>query len=190
MAQETAEDKIRRWLAEGHREEEQPDGSIRKIKLTPEHERTLTAVLNWPEKKVPTPEEQRAQYAKADARLETQTQWHRSVEALSWLQEAPQGVRSFSGGPGDSDPQYAANEKALKLVEGLYERGAIKVTAIGVSGYLENDKYQDTDKLIIELPQEPTKRKQLFNWANAHGRKRGYGPTPDANQRFLLVWWD
>ncbi len=63
----------------------------------------------------------------------------------------------------ESKSFHITMKKSFRVfVERLYERGAIKVTAIGVSGYLENDEYQDTDKLIIELPQEPAKRKQLF----------------------------
>lgn len=190
MSQEKAEDKIRRWLADGFREDEQPDGSIRKIKITPAHERILIAVSNWPQKKVPTPEEQKAKYAENDAKLEDQTQVHNSVEALLWLQPPHRGVKSCSGGPGYGDPQYVANAKALKVVRRLYELGAVEVTAIEVSGYLENDEYQDTDKLIIELPQDKTQRKQLFKWVHAHARKRGYAPALDVEQRFLLVWWD
>jgi hypothetical protein len=99
-----------------------------------------------------------------------------SVEALSWLQGPPGKHRSFSGGSGSDDE--IAGTRLLRLVQSLYGYGAVTVTAVGVAGLGEPGAREDTDILLIELPEEQAARTRLFRWAATFARKEGCAPEP------------
>ncbi len=106
-----------------------------------------------------------------------------SREALEWLQEP--GRRTITGSEGSRGAM--SREQLVALVNRLYEMGAVKVVATKIYGKPE---HQDTDRLVIELPDDPESRKRLFSWVAKWDKKGIYDPTPDTGQRYLLLaWW-
>ncbi len=188
MAKETDIQKLERWLLTNQREEE-IDGILVTRSLTGQERQIFQQILTMPLKKPPTRAELQEVYARLDLKLEQKTQWYTSVEALYWLESSLAPFKTLSSDLGVDDNSYLKNEKALNFVKGLYTKGAVKVTAISVSGYLEKAEDQMTDEIVIELPQDKTQRTNLFAVSTKTSKKHGYGPTPDVEQRFLLSSW-
>jgi len=110
-----------------------------------------------------------------------------AAEALAWLQEArAPDDRTISGGDGKG----WRGAKALAVVRELYRLGAVCVTAVEISGRVEGARQQDTSTLIVELPDDRTKRASLFAWQAEFARKLDWDPTPDDGQDYLLIWRD
>jgi hypothetical protein len=76
------------------------------------------------------------------------------------------------------------------MVQELYDLGAVCVTAVEISGRVEQAKQQDTSSLIVELPSDKTKRAGLFAWQANFARESDWDPTSDDGQDFLLIWRD
>lgn len=127
------------------------------------------------------------EHQEADANWEMEIHNPDSAEALSWLQDSSEVWRTISGGDG-SDSALSGDE-AVKFVQNLYKLGAKRVTAIHIEGYEEQDEHQDTDSLIVELPDEPEHRKQLFEWKTSFDQPGGWDTEPDEGQKYMLVWW-
>lgn len=129
-----------------------------------------------------TPEQVERINEKTRTELEAPT----SVEALTWLRDRDEDVTCvFSSNSED----MLADEEAIKLIEMLHAFGAEAVTAIEVEGYVEDEGIQDTDKLIITLPQDQNSRNKLFTFVNEWSHKRGWDPEPDIGQKYLSMWW-
>lgn len=126
-------------------------------------------------------------HTSADANWEREIHSPDSAEASSWLQAPDDVLRTISGGDG-SDSALSGDE-ALQFVQHLYQLGAARVTAIHVAGFEEQNEQQDTDSLIVELPQEPVLRKALFEWKAAFDAEGGWDAEPDEGQKYMLVWW-
>jgi hypothetical protein len=110
-----------------------------------------------------------------------------AAEALVWLREAKSpDDRTITGGNGKG----WRGARAIAVVQELYNLGAVKVTAVEISGRLERERRQDTSTLIMELPRESAKRTKLFKWEAKFARKEGWDPTPDWGQDYLLIWRD
>jgi hypothetical protein len=69
-------------------------------------------------------------------------------------------------------------QQADGLADRLYTMGAVKVYAFG--GVV-------TMSLAIELPQDPDKRKELFDWYARRVDEKGGQPQHDEGQQYLLV---
>ncbi|MEO6809514.1 MAG: hypothetical protein ABI353_10435 [Isosphaeraceae bacterium] len=109
-----------------------------------------------------------------------------AVEVLSWLETAPMGSRFVGGGYKEYD-----QVQATALVRELYRRGAVKVTAIDIVNDQneEGEDVQYTATLIVELPDEPTSRKRLFD-LDASEVQPEYDPAVENGQRYFMLWWD
>jgi hypothetical protein len=126
-------------------------------------------------------------YQEADAGWEAEIQNPDSVEALSWLQ-GPAGVmRTLSGG--DGSDSALTGDAALMFVQHLYQLGAKRVTALHIEGYEGQEEHQDTDSLVVELPEEAEPRKQIFDWKASFDEESGWDTEPDEGQKYMLVWW-
>lgn len=116
--------------------------------------------------------------------LENLVRQPNSVEALKWLQQ--DGVRcTLSGGDGSDSALEGENLSAY--IRNLYKIGAKQIIAIQVAGYGEETGYQDTDTLMIELPEQPDKRSRLFDFEADHARTEGFDPDVDQGQKYLLL---
>ena len=128
-------------------------------------------------------------YDVTDLLYEEKIQRPDAAEALSWLQETGElDLRTISGGNG-SDDEWRA-DVAIEIVQELYGLGAVKITAIEIQGRDKPDEMQDTATLIIELPQEMTRRTCLFAWSAGFARATGWDPQIDEGQKYLLLWRD
>lgn len=112
-----------------------------------------------------------------------------AAEALAWLQEAKDPEeRTISGGDGNETAWPA--DKALRIVRELYTLGAVMVTAVEIEDLDEQATHQDTSTLVVELPQDTTKRALLFAWGAGFAYGTGWDPEIDNGQKYLLVWRD
>ena len=103
-------------------------------------------------------------------------------EALSWLLKKDDLIRSVGGG--DSE---LTRGQALWLVRDLYRRGAVKVYAVNIDTYVG---FEDTDTLIVELPEAGEMRRFIFERHRRVMGKDGWIQTPDIGQKYLKFWWD
>lgn len=107
-------------------------------------------------------------------------------EALAWIrgngQEAPLAGNRFD------------REDALAFVEQLYAAGAARVVV--AASCIRDDAAERAlggpyaDGLKVELPDDPGKRRALFEISNREAEDEGFDPEPDEGQRVLVLWWD
>jgi hypothetical protein len=110
-----------------------------------------------------------------------------SQEAIAWLQVEEGQWRTISGGGGSETA--LSTEQALALVRELYRLGARRVLAVDVDRD-GGPEYEDTDTLLVELPDDAAARSALFAWHASLAGTQGLAPTPDEGQKYLLVRWD
>jgi len=109
-----------------------------------------------------------------------------AAEALAWLREAKDPEeRVISGGDG-SETEWLA-DKAIHVVQELYALGAALVMAVEIEDLDEQATHQDTSTLIVELPEDMTKRTQLFAWGAGFAHGTGWDPATDSGQKYLLI---
>lgn len=112
-----------------------------------------------------------------------------AAEAMGWLREARNPKeRTISGGDGLETAWFG--RKALEIVQRLYDSGAVRVTAVEISGRIEGEKNQDTSTLVVELPEDAAKRDALFRWEADYAMENGWDPATDTGQDCLLIWRD
>jgi len=126
-------------------------------------------------------------YEAADTSWEAEIQKPDSAEALSWLQGSSEVMRTLSGS--DGSDSALSDDEALNFVQHLYQLGAKRVTAIHIAGVEEQEEHQDTDSLVVELPEEAGLRKQLFEWKASFDQEGGWDTATDEAQKYMLVWW-
>ncbi len=97
-------------------------------------------------------------------------------EVLTWLK------KGISALPHTLGVLNAA--ESSKLAKKLYDAGAMKVWAVEIQ---KDEEYQNTSRLVVQLPKEKDKRFKVFKIVNALGRKQGFDPTPDWRQTHVLV---
>jgi len=103
-----------------------------------------------------------------DGEVSQMIQTQGATEILSWLNAGvPQ--RMVMG---------MSREKAAGLSKKLYDMGAKQVLAFGAGM---------TGSLAIELPEDPTKRKTLFEWQKRWHEEMLVKPAEDVGQKYLLI---
>jgi hypothetical protein len=109
-------------------------------------------------------------------------------EALAWLQAGgPDKLRTITGGEG-SDSKLYEKKHAVAFVEGLYELGAVRVTAVNIDRLCQ--EHEDTDRLLVELPTDTEARAKIYAFQNEFAAGRGWDPSPDDGGLYLIFWWD
>lgn len=101
-------------------------------------------------------------------------------EALSWLTESNVPERSLG--------EAQEREASIALVKSLYQLGAKKVWVFDIDDY--GDEGQNSGKLIIELPDDPTKRLRLFKKCGDIANSLGYDAEIDTNQEAIFLMLD
>ena len=119
-----------------------------------------------------------------------------SVEALAWLCLRDDVFCTFGG---NGIRKGYAGKRAKDYIKRLYQRGAVRVTAIEVQrdkadwvrlvsaahGLPGTDIIEATDELIVELPTDPQARAELLKqWISTFGRQKWDVPT-DTGQKYL-----
>jgi hypothetical protein len=184
MLTEKPIDRYRRWLREGYKEVEWQGGRVEKVKITADDERLIHDLISFFENQTEPIDSVKA----GDALCERTLQKPNSVEALQWLQQSGNGTRNITGAMGDFD--QLSKDEAVKIVQDIYERGAIKVTVVDINGHYEQAADQYAATLIIELPEDPPLRKQVFKWINRLARRQSWETQADKGQKYLCIRWD
>lgn len=100
-------------------------------------------------------------------------------EALAWFKMNDGKERTI----GDGDQDEATS---LRLVQDLYQRGAVEVTAIDI----EVDTHlETTSTLIVKLPDEAAARRRVFQSEAKVARLGGFDPTTDEGQHYVMLHW-
>jgi hypothetical protein len=100
-------------------------------------------------------------------------------EALSWLR---------AGGDKHTLGESASTSGSIRLLNAVYRAGATKVWAVQIDSYPDGSK--NTGKLVIELPQEPALRRQVFEWASRKSKAKGFGGITDEGQHYVFLMLD
>lgn len=103
-----------------------------------------------------------------------------SKEVLAWLKEAPPDTRTLGEMP--------TTEASLAMANELYARGATRVTAVKIDRYETGE--ENTGKLIVSLPKEPSARERVFAWCAECAEERGLDADRDTGQDHLFVLLD
>ena len=103
-----------------------------------------------------------------------------SLEARAWLQGGTSQLRTLG--------ELPSNQASIDLVDGVYELGAKKVTAIGIVCYEPGD--ENTGKIVVTLPDDKIARERLFNWCAEQARAQGFDPEEEVGQEHLFVSLD
>ncbi|MFW6154173.1 MAG: toxin-antitoxin system YwqK family antitoxin [Planctomycetota bacterium] len=101
-------------------------------------------------------------------------------EALSWLTEPDAPFRSLGEG--------TEQDESIQLVERLYTLGAVRVTVIEIDGGPNEE--QNSGKLIIELPDEQTRRDSVMHVCDDIASDLGFDPETDTGQRYRFLGLD
>ncbi len=96
-----------------------------------------------------------------------------SFPAVEWL-KTPSAIPKQPGGLSTVD--------ALALVSRLEEAGAVRSTAVGV-------RESDSSGIVIQLPDDPSKRLAVFRLCDKLARVGGLAGQRDIGQRYLHVPW-
>ena len=75
-----------------------------------------------------------------------------SAEVLPWLQN--RNKPSHLGVLGST-------EESIKFIEKVFDAGAVQVFAVEID---DEDDFENTGKLCIELPDDPSLRAQILDW--------------------------
>jgi hypothetical protein len=115
-----------------------------------------------------------------DAACETALKAEDAVEADAWLKD-PYGGEKHLGA--------LSTDQGLALYHELEARGAVRVVAVGVSKRPGRKPAQEAVALVVQLPDDPSKRRRLFELHARQVRSTGYKPRADKGQRYLLFGW-
>jgi hypothetical protein len=108
------------------------------------------------------------------------------AEAAAWLR-ANWGETAFAAN------RFGATENALAFVNQLYEAGATQVCVDNEMMLPNHDWTPYADTLLVRMPEEPHKRRALFELMEHTGRPdEGGGDWPliDCGQPQVQLWWD
>lgn len=94
------------------------------------------------------------------------------AEARGWL------AADVSRNLGEHEPA-----ESVAIVEDLYRRGAIEVTAVDIEDGLDAET---ADALVVVLPTDPALRAQVFAFQDDYESE--FDPTPDEGQKYLFLY--
>jgi hypothetical protein len=123
-----------------------------------------------------------------DWRLNQKINSSEAEEALSWFEQSKR--HRVDGGMGSFDLRAIQGKRAIRLVKELYDLGAVRVVAIEIDRFDGRTEHQNTDSLVVEVPDEPISRQKLFEKIVKIGRSQLYAPTLDEGQKYVLLRWD
>ena len=115
---------------------------------------------------------------------------------IEGLPEAEAWLRANWGESAFATNRFGTTPAALKFVEQLYAAGA---TEIGVDNIMmvPSDNWTPyADTLIVRLPEDPARRREVFELIKDVGQPDEDGPDPieqqlaDCGQSSVRLWWD
>jgi hypothetical protein len=115
--------------------------------------------------------------AYTDAEIESLRTASDTHEALGWLRGGTEeDFRSIG--------ELETTEESIQLVQLIYQAGATEVLAVEIDRF---DEGQNTDTLLIKLPDNREKRHRLLEWAGAVAQQQGFEPEHDTGQSYLVL---
>ena len=110
------------------------------------------------------------------------------MEAREWLRTGrKRGFALVTLGELDS------TEKSLALVEKAYAAGAVRVTAVEIVDYPAFGSQnagklsQNTGKLVITLPDDPSERAEVLAWAGQIAEEQGFDEVNDEGSYVFVM---
>jgi hypothetical protein len=100
-------------------------------------------------------------------------------EAISWLQNDTQ--RTIGA--------CETNQKSIEFVRQIYDLGAMDVFAVKIHPN-RKDSGERSGRLVVKLPEEPTKRQEIFAWCKRQGDSLGFSPESDRGESHLFLLLD
>jgi hypothetical protein len=101
-----------------------------------------------------------------------------SAEVLSWLRN-----RNKQRNLG----VLGSTEKSIEFIEEVFDAGAAQVFAVEID---DEDDFENTGKLCIELLDDPFLRTRILDWTGKIAEEQGYEQEPDIGQRYVFVMLD
>lgn len=102
-------------------------------------------------------------------------------EARAWMKENKSEFCPLAAN------RFLTRESAEEFVDHLYGMGAVKVWVDNISEGSSEDRHSDT--LIVELPKDAGKRKELFKLLEEEADSTEY-LEKDKGQEEITFWWD
>jgi hypothetical protein len=85
--------------------------------------------------------------------------------------------------------RFGPTEQAVRFVDELYRTGAIEVIVPQES--IEDDGFgMYSDSLVVVLPKDPTKRRQVLTICDREARREGLDPGEEDGSDRVFLWWD
>jgi hypothetical protein len=111
-------------------------------------------------------------------------------EAKKWITENWVGIDDETQDGIFAGHVFDTKEDALEFVDKLYELGATEVLIGDIKGYTENSPEKPyADELIIEIPNNPSQRQEIFSFLN-NFREKPSEDYSEEGQKTILVFWD
>ena len=124
----------------------------------------------------------------ADARIEHEQLILRLLadptkrEALQWLKDDErEGNRTIGA--------CTTTQDSMKFVREIYGLGAEEVLAVNIKPRPKGVG-ERTGKLVVALPQNPKRRRAIFEWCKGQGDSLGFTPDPDHGESHLFLLLD
>ncbi|QDU78995.1 hypothetical protein Pla110_06990 [Polystyrenella longa] len=102
-------------------------------------------------------------------------------EALEWLQTSPGPGQRFLG-------EGLSQEQSIEFVQQFYDAGAQEVLAVEIDDY--EGGFENTGKLVIELPEESDSRAVLLDMIGKIAVEKGFEPDQDSGQQYVFLMLD
>jgi len=100
-------------------------------------------------------------------------------EALEWLK---------AGGKRHTLGELASTAVSVRLANGFYKAGALKVWAVEIMNY--SNGQENSGKLVIELSRDAEGRKAVLRLASRKSEAMGFGEITDSGQRYIFLMLD
>jgi hypothetical protein len=104
-----------------------------------------------------------------------------NIDAFAWFKDPFGGAKRLGSW---------STEEGLAFAHRLEAHGAVRIVAVGVHRVEGPEAYETASALIVELPQEPSKRLELFKLYAKQVRSAGLAPQADNGQRYLYLPWE
>lgn len=102
------------------------------------------------------------------------------VEARKWIESGKPETRSLG--------ELPFGTASMELLDEIYSVGAREVLVLGIDRY--PDGAENSGRLLIRLPTDRRRRRQVFAWCREKAEEQGYDGEVDTGQSELFVMLD
>jgi hypothetical protein len=115
-----------------------------------------------------------------DATCEAAIKGTDAVDAFDWLKDPHGGEKHLGSWSTDAGLAFAYE---------LEGRGAVRILAVRVQKRQGAEPSQEALGLVAQLPDDPLKRRRLFELHAKQVRSASYRPRADTGQKYLFFCW-